>query len=178
MRVYSSLQRASITSDDRTRNCSRLRLSMAFLILVASAVTLGVLATKSVPVRADAQGPSLAVPPVDDPTHPVVTQRLYCGLWRTDGAFEATINLKNALVIGGLRVTPILFMADGTEYPLPSVVLQSAGISSIDINSALAAAPPTIASHVSEYGSAALRFDWPWRSAITGDIVSRNVPKA
>lgn len=69
-------------------------------------------------------------------------------------------------------------MADGTEYQLSSVLLERSATASIDINAALAAAPPDIASHISDLGSAALRFDWAWRSAVSGNIVSRNVPKS
>src|SRR5260370_6151776 len=84
------------------------------------------------------------------------TYAMYSGLWRTDGGFVSTIRVKNVLVVAPLDVTPVLFMADGTPYLLPSVHLAVSGVATININDALASAPPIIASHISPFGSAAL----------------------
>ncbi len=84
------------------------------------------------------------------------TYTMYSGLWRTDGGFVSTIRVKNVLLVAPLDVTPVLFMADGTPYMLPSVHLAVSGVATININDALASAPPIIASHISQFGSAAL----------------------
>src|SRR6266581_839833 len=84
------------------------------------------------------------------------TYTMYSGLWRTDGGFVSTIRIKNVLVVAPMDITPVLFMADGTPYLLPSVHLAVSGVATININDALATAPSIIASHISPYGSAAL----------------------
>ncbi len=61
---------------------------------------------------------------------PASTYSLFCGLWRVDRGFVSTIHVKNSLVVGPLEVTPVLFMADGTEYDLPAVTLATAGAAS------------------------------------------------
>ena len=57
-----------------------------------------------------------------------------------------------------MTVSPALFMADGTEYDLPAVNLPTAGVATVNINNALASLPAALASHLSQYGSATLRF--------------------
>src|SRR6266481_791140 len=61
------------------------------------------------------------------------------GFWRTDGGFVSTIRIKNVLVVAPIQVTPTIFMADGTAYPLRPVMLATSGVASININDALAA---------------------------------------
>ncbi len=85
-------------------------------------------------------------------------QTLFSGLWRVDGGFVSTIQIKNSLIVGPAVVTPVLYMADGTPYELPPVRLATAGIAAVNVNQALAQAPPHISAHVSQYGSAALRY--------------------
>ena len=53
------------------------------------------------------------------------TYTMYSGLWRTDSGFVSTIRIKNILVVAPLDVTPVLFMADGTPYPLLRFMLLS-----------------------------------------------------
>ncbi|MBZ5536142.1 MAG: Ig-like domain-containing protein [Acidobacteriia bacterium] len=96
-----------------------------------------------------------------------VPQQLLCGLWRTDHTFEATLRIKNELLTDPLSVTPVLFMADGTEYDLPPVTIGSADVVSVEINAALRAAPAWLRPHISEFGSALLRFEWNW-NAVSG----------
>ena len=84
------------------------------------------------------------------------TYTMYSGLWRTDGGFVSTIRIKNVLVVAPMDVTPVLFMADGTPYLLPSVHLAVSGVATININDALATAPSIIATHISQFGSVAL----------------------
>lgn len=80
------------------------------------------------------------------------------GLWRTDGGFVARIRIKNALVVAPLEVEPVLYMADGTEYRLPPVTVAVAGVAVININDALAKAPPSVLTHLSTFGSASLTY--------------------
>ncbi len=81
-----------------------------------------------------------------------------CALWRTDSGFSSTIQLKNRLVNKAITVTPTLFMADGTEYQLPIMIVRASTVSTIDVRAALASAPAPLASHISDYGSATLRY--------------------
>lgn len=91
------------------------------------------------------------------------TYMLSGGFWRTDGAFISTIRVKNVLVVGPMDVIPTLFMADGTPYVLPSVHIPTSGVATININDALAAAPASMAAHLSPYGTAMLM--WTYTSA-------------
>ncbi len=97
------------------------------------------------------------------------------GFWRTDANFEPVLRVKNVLEVSSLSVTPILFMADGTEYDLRPLTLDKAGIASIDIKDALRDAPLQIAAHGSEFGSAALRYTWKWRDAAVAEITNTDV---
>ena len=83
-----------------------------------------------------------------------------CGLWRVDNGFISTIHVKNILITGPLTVTPVLFMADGTEYDLPVVNLPITGVADVSVNDALGNLPPTAAAHLSQYGSAAVRYSY------------------
>ena len=93
-------------------------------------------------------------------TPSVTSWSTYGGLWRIDSGFTSTIQIKNRLVTLPVAVTPVLFMADGTEYELPTVTVPASGIANVNVNSAvvLAASAGLVAAHVSQYGSAALRF--------------------
>src|SRR5437867_7822387 len=90
-----------------------------------------------------------------------ITHTLYCGLWRTDGGFVSTIRIKNSLVVAPLEVSPTLYMEDGTAYPLPPVNLAIAGVATVNVNQALSLAPPSIARHLSKYGSVGLVYRYP-----------------
>lgn len=89
---------------------------------------------------------------------PVLPRTSVSGLWRTDGGFVARIRIKNALVVAPLEVDPVLYMADGTEYRLPPVTVAVAGVAVININDALAKAPPSVLTHLSTFGSASLTY--------------------
>ena len=101
---------------------------------------------------------------------PLLQQGTDGGLWRTDHSFVSTLMLKNVLTIVPISVTPVLYMADGTEYDLPSVKLDSAGVAILNINSALQNAPSKILPHISDYGSAGIRFQWVWAGAVTAAV--------
>src|SRR5215475_2347386 len=93
---------------------------------------------------------------------PVVNRSLVGGVWRVDHTFVATIQIKNALRNEAVNVTPVLYMADGTEYVLPQRKLTPYAFAQININEALQAAPPEITAHLSERGSVELRFNHRW----------------
>jgi Bacterial Ig-like domain (group 2) len=57
-----------------------------------------------------------------------------------------------------IAVTPTLFLADGTEYELPIIALGASATATVDVRTALAAAPAEVASHLSDYGSIRLRY--------------------
>ena len=89
------------------------------------------------------------------------TWSINCGLWRTDTGFQSTIQINNRLVTGPSTATPMLFMADGTEYDLPPITLPAAGVATVSVNSAIAAISPGalgITAHLSQFGSAAIRY--------------------
>ncbi len=91
-------------------------------------------------------------------------------LWRTDHGFQSTIRLKNMLDVTAIDATLTLYMADGTPYPLPTVHLDKSSVVTVNINSALASAPASIASHISQNGSATLQYRYDWSGAVLGTI--------
>jgi len=108
--------------------------------------------------------------PASTPAQANKTYTLYSGLWRTDGSFVSTIRIKNVLVVAPMDVTPVLFMADGTPYMLASVHVAVSGVATVNINDALAAAPPATASHTSQFGSAALIYSYPSPGHVTASM--------
>src|SRR5712692_3003384 len=103
---------------------------------------------------------------------------LYSGLWRTDGGFVSTIRIKNVLVVAPMDVVPVLFMADGTPYMLSSVHVAVSGVATVNINDALAAAPSSIASHVSQFGSAALIYTYSSPGHVTAQVAAIDVSRS
>lgn len=91
------------------------------------------------------------------------------GFWRMDGSFDPVLHLKNVLLKQPLDVTPEIFFADGTEYDLPVVHLDPAGVASVDIKIAVGSLPPAIAPHVSTYGMVGISYQWSW-SAVLASI--------
>src|SRR5262249_53910704 len=79
-------------------------------------------------------------------------QMMFSGLWRVDGNFESTIHIKNSLVVAPVEVTPVLYMADGTEYDLAPLLVPTTGTTMVSVNRALAQAPPLVRAHLSPYG--------------------------
>jgi hypothetical protein len=59
------------------------------------------------------------------------------GMWRVDHSFESRLQIKNHIQLAAISATPVLFMADGTEYVLPAVNLEPSGVTSLSINMAL-----------------------------------------
>ncbi len=106
------------------------------------------------------------------PQQPLKRQKAVGAFWRTDHAFQASIRISNDLAVAALTVVPVLYMADGTQYTLSAVKIPKRSIATVSINEALAAAPPEIASHISTYGSATLRYVWRWQAAVSASILS------
>lgn len=121
--------------------------------------------------RTDAQTmPSTDTLPTTVPA--VARQDIGGAFWRIDGNFDSVLRLKNVLETTPLVVTPVLWMADGTEYALAPVTLDKAGVAAIDLNEVLRNAPSTVSSHVSEYGSAGVRYSWGWRDVVIGQVTN------
>jgi len=101
--------------------------------------------------------------PVMSPNTPQGTEG---GFWKVDGSFEPILRLKNDLLKQSLSVTPILYFADGTPYPLSPVLLDPAGVAQVNIRMALQSVPPNIQSHLSNYGMAGISYQWSWPAVI------------
>jgi hypothetical protein len=87
-------------------------------------------------------------------------------LWRVDNNFDPILRLKNVLLKQSLSVTPTLFFADGTEYDLPALTLEPAGVAQVNIRLALENAPAAIKNHESSYGMAGISYQWSWPAII------------
>lgn len=103
------------------------------------------------------------------PQSPNTLQGVEGGFWRTDNNFDPILHLKNVLLKTPLPVTPILFFADGTEYKLPAVRLEPAGVASIDLKIAIQHAPSGLQTHISAFGMVAIAYRWAW-PAVTVSI--------
>src|SRR5258706_10245713 len=87
---------------------------VAMGILVAVAVTLSSVVTSD----ASRSKSRHAAAVTNSSSQPNQIHILYTGLWRTDVGFVSSIRLKNVLVVAPIDVAPVLFMADGTPFPL------------------------------------------------------------
>ena len=155
----------------RTRSIrTHLFLAVSVVILAAIAVTLASVAANDAilprPNHAQASRPSATLAQANK------TYTLYSGFWRTDGSFVSTIRIKNVLVVAPMDVTPVLFMADGTPYMLSSVHVAVSGVAAVNINDALAAAPSSITSHISQFGSAAIIYSYPSPGHVTAQMAA------
>ncbi len=108
----------------------------------------------------------------------VSTHTLFSGLWRVDGGFVSTIRMKNSLVVGPIDVTPVLYMADGTAYELPPVDFAKTAVATVNVNQALANAPAELAAHLSQFGSAALRYQYKTPGHVLGSMEILNIPQS
>ncbi|HMH13151.1 MAG TPA: hypothetical protein VK578_08595 [Edaphobacter sp.] len=105
--------------------------------------------------------------PISLPHHsPSTPQGLEGGFWRTDQNFDPILRMKNVLLKQSLSVTPVLYFADGTEYDLPVMTLEPAGVAQVNIRLALENVPASIQSHVSAYGMAGISYKWSWPAII------------
>jgi hypothetical protein len=101
-----------------------------------------------------------------------------CALWRGDSGFRSTIRLSNQLLVNEINARVTLYMADGTPYELPGVRLAPGAVAAVDVNDALEKAPDTVRSHVSDYGSAAVRYQYDWQGVIYASMSVLNVPRS
>ncbi len=83
-----------------------------------------------------------------------------------DTNFDPILRLKNILLKQSLNVTPILYFADGTEYDLPALTLEPAGVAQVNIRLALENAPASIQARASSYGMAGISYQWSWPAVI------------
>src|SRR5229473_1424425 len=151
-------------------NQTRLLIAASTAILAAIAFTLAsVAANDAILPRSN---PAQASRSASTPAQANKTYTLYTGFWRTDGSFVSTIRIKNVLVVAPMDVTPVLFMADGTPYMLSSVHLAVSGVATVNLNDALASAPPSIGSHISQFGSAALIYSYPSPGHVTAQVAA------
>lgn len=155
----------------------RVRRSVSILFLVF-ALSLAVVLTQSAVQANDPASSKSHDMAATSPSQPDQAHLLYAALWRTDGSFVSTIRIKNVLVVAPLQVTPTLFMADGTAYPLPSVTIPISGVATININDALAATPQSIAPHISQFGSATLFYTYPSPGHLLASIAAIDVPRS
>src|SRR4029077_21176221 len=93
-------------------------------------------------------------------------QGLEGGFWRTDQNFDPILRLKNVLLKQSLSVKPVLYFSDGTEYDLPVMTMEPAGVAQVNIRLALENVPATLQSHVSAYGMAGISYQWSWPAII------------
>ena len=117
---------------------------------------------------------SFTPPPIKPPS----PQQMAGGYWRTEGSFRPILRITNYLVNQTLLVTPVLYMADGTEYDLTPITLPAAETTGVDIIDALNKMPASLRSHVSEYGSAGVKYMWSWSNALTAMVQNLDVPRS
>lgn len=101
-----------------------------------------------------------------------------CPLWRTDGTFQSSIRLTNMLAITNMNATVTLYFADGTPYALAPTRIPASGVAVINVNQAVAASPPNIASHVSPSGSATVSYQYDWQGAIMASMSLLDTPRS
>ena len=155
----------------RDHKCLRRR-AVSLLLTVALSLTFS-----SIPQSASSVPPPQAAT-TEMPWHAPVPQTLEAGFWRVDGDYVLTLQIKNGLVVHEITVTPVLFLRDGTEFDLAPVKLPIAGSAEVDLNQALLNAPPSVAQHLSDFGSAAVRFSYAVGSVIDASIKILNKPKS
>jgi len=147
-------------------------LILAFTVLIGFAVTLS-----SVSAR-NSRNQSQPVAAIAAPAMPNEVHVLQGGFWRTDGGFISTIRIKNVLVVAPIQVSPTLFMADGTAYPLAPVTVPISGVATVDINDALAVAPKTVAPHISQFGNLTLVYQYPTPGHLVATLAAIDAPRS
>jgi len=145
-------------------------------LVVVTAITSVVIGARS-DAATPSNGNDRQLPTVYTPTK-MNLYTSYCGLWRTDASYESTIRLSNQLAISGIDANVTLFMADGTAYALPLVHLDKSGVSTVDINAALAAAPDSVRPHLSSYGSASVSYKYDWQGVVYAFMSILDIPRS
>jgi hypothetical protein len=78
----------------------------------------------------------------------------------TDANFKSAIYLRNIVETSAVTATPILYLSNGTKYPLPDLKLEPAGTAIVDINTALQSLG--IAPYATLSGYVEIQYNWPW----------------
>lgn len=94
---------------------------------------------------------SSTAPPAED-------QRQFISYWTTETGWRTELQLRNNQVGQTLTVTPVLRSVDGTETPLPPVLLQPQEVKTLDVASAIGTSAPQL---IGAYGSLVLRYRVP-----------------
>ena len=115
-----------------------------------------------------AAAPQIVTRPYHAPQTPQSSEGAF---WRIDRGFDSYLRIKNVLLNSSLKVTPVLYMADGHEVDLSPITLDPAGVASINLRTALADAGPAVAAHSSSYGMAGVKYQWGW-SAVLATVQS------
>ena len=142
----------------------RCRLSLAFLLCIASSVLAQQPSAPPQPQSNTAQ-PHSATPP--EP----VDQEQFIPYWTTETGWRSELELRNNLAASDLTVTPALRTLDGTEMPLAPVVIHPQEIKIIDLESAVIDAPR----YVGTYGSVILRYHSPSRGNLFPMVMIHNI---
>ncbi|HEX8814185.1 MAG TPA: D-Ala-D-Ala carboxypeptidase family metallohydrolase [Terriglobales bacterium] len=82
-----------------------------------------------------------------------------CGLLDLGPSWETELQLKNNLATGSLAVTPVLHLADGTEFPLDQVTIAPRSAVSVPVNQVLSRKFPSLLNRRGVFGLVAFRFD-------------------
>ena len=78
-----------------------------------------------------------------------------------DNNFDPILRLKNVLLKQSLeRSRRVLYLADQTDFSLPAITVEPAGVAQVDIRLALENAPATIQNHMSTFGMAGISYQW------------------
>jgi hypothetical protein len=103
------------------------------------------------------------------PLPPTVAQSMVGGPWITDASYHSVLVIKNNVKTTSIKVQPILYIANGHSYPLQEVTIDGAGVTTIDINQALA--KQGVAPWAALSGYMELQYQWPW-DALCATIVN------
>jgi hypothetical protein len=109
---------------------------------------------------------------------PAESFELQGGFWRSDHTFRPVLILTNVLQTNSIGAIPSLYAADGTEFRLPQVNLDPAGVVNVDIVHAIQSAPASIRTHFSQYGSVSVRYLWHWSGVIGAAVQNRDVQRS
>jgi hypothetical protein len=70
------------------------------------------------------------------------------------------------------------YFGDGTPYILAPTRIPASGVAVINVNQALLSAPPSIASHISAFGSATVSYNYDWQGAIMATLSLLDTPRS
>jgi len=91
---------------------------------------------------------------------PMMLRTMVGGLWMIDANFKSSIYLRNVVETDPVKVTPVLYLSNGTKYFLPEVTVEPSGVAIVSINDALQKKGISPWSTLSGYVE--LQYTWPW----------------